>query len=80
MGVTKPFEEEIARLRAAGVPGTAGRLSDLFDWLADHGRTHLTFDQIASDRALCMPLRHHQTQPLPGSIHSLDGFSNLACG
>lgn len=37
MGVTKTFEEEIARLRTAGVPGNAGRLSDLFDWLAERG-------------------------------------------
>jgi len=37
MDVTHPFEAEIARLQHAGVPGTSGRLRDLFDWLAQRG-------------------------------------------
>ena len=37
MNVTQAFEAEIARLQHAGVPGTSGRLRDLFDWLAERG-------------------------------------------
>lgn len=37
MDVTSTFEGEIARLRAMGVPGAGGRLTDLFDWLAARG-------------------------------------------
>lgn len=37
MDVTALFEAEVARLRAAQVPGTSGRLRDLFDYLADRG-------------------------------------------
>lgn len=36
-GKTEAFAAEIARLRAAGVPGRTGRLRDLFDYLADRG-------------------------------------------
>ncbi len=37
MDVTPLFEGEIARLRAAGVPGESGRVRELFDNLADRG-------------------------------------------
>ena len=37
MDVTQAFEAEIARLQHVGVPGTSGRLRDLFDWLAARG-------------------------------------------
>ena len=33
------FQDEVERLRAAAVPGAAGRLRDLFDYLADRGPT-----------------------------------------
>jgi hypothetical protein len=37
MDVTPIFGSEIARLRAAGVPGASGRLRDLFDYFAERG-------------------------------------------
>ena len=37
MDVTQLFEAEIARLRAAQVPGTSGRVRELFDFLATRG-------------------------------------------
>ena len=33
----RAFAEEVARLRAANVPGESGRLRELFDYLADRG-------------------------------------------
>ncbi len=37
MDVTRQFEAEVERLRAAQVPGASGRLRDLFDFLAARG-------------------------------------------
>lgn len=37
MDVTSAFGAEIARLQNLAVPGSSGRLRDLFDWLAERG-------------------------------------------
>lgn len=49
MDVTPLFEDEIARLRAAQVPGASGRLRDLFDYLAQRGpdAEGVTQDELA---------------------------------
>lgn len=51
MDVTALFEAEIARLRAAGVPGASGRVRELFDWLAARGpdADSATQDELARE-------------------------------